>query len=59
MVFIDILLLPLRVVQGTTTDMYEILKTWKLYALEYEANYRRQQVRRICSHMESYAAQCL
>ncbi len=44
MILVDILLLPLRAVRGTATDMYEILKTWKRYALEYEANYRRQQV---------------
>ena len=44
MILVDILLLPLRAVRDTATDMYEILKTWKRYALEYEANYRRQQV---------------
>jgi len=44
MILIDVLLLPLRAVRGTAADIYEILKTWKRYALEYEANYRRQQV---------------
>ena len=47
MILVDILLLPLRAVRGTATDMYEILKTWKRYALEYEANYRRQQVHQL------------
>ena len=58
MVLIDILLLPLRAVQDTAADMYEILKTWKLYALEYEASYRRQQVCTLL-HMETYPARCL
>ena len=44
MVFVDVLLLPLRAVRGTATDIFDILGTWKQYALEYEASYRRQQV---------------
>ena len=43
-VFVDVLLLPLRAVKGTAIDIFAILGTWKRYALEYEANYRRQQV---------------
>ena len=44
-VFVDVLLLPLRAVKGTALDIFDILGTWKRYALEYEASYRRQQVR--------------
>ena len=43
MVFVDVLLLPLRAVRGTAIDIFDILGTWKKYALEYEAIYRRQQ----------------
>ncbi len=42
--FVDVLLLPLRAVKGTAIDIFDILGTWKRYALEYEASYRRQQV---------------
>lgn len=47
MILVDVILLPVRAVKGTAADILAILKTWKQYALEYEATYRRQQV---CKH---------
>ena len=48
-IFLNVLASPLRAVRGSAADIFEILKTWKRLAREYEARYRRQQV---CKHFQ-------
>lgn len=48
-IFLNVLASPLRAVRGSAADIFEILKTWKRLAREYEARYRRQQV---CKHLQ-------
>ena len=59
-IFLNVLTSPLRAVRGSAADIFEILKTWKRLAREYEARYRRQQV---CKHVPisspALSAHCL
>ncbi|CAL8462876.1 g2410 [Coccomyxa elongata] len=46
---IGLLLLPLRVVTDTGADIVDILRKWKQYALEFEADFRRQKAEISCA----------
>ena len=49
---VGLLLLPLRVVTDTAADVVDIFRRWKQYALEFEADFRRQKVP--CSKLGPY-----
>lgn len=40
---IGILWVPVHALTGTVADISDVFKTWKRYALEFEADYRRQK----------------
>jgi hypothetical protein len=44
MLSVGLFMLPFHALTGTLADIVHIFKTWKQYALEFEADYRRQKV---------------
>lgn len=59
MISIELLRLPLQAITGTAADILGILKRWRQYAQEYEADFRREKVQSlVCVRHATCAVAC-